>query len=386
MAKTSTPRSRPAWLEATGLVGALALIVGILLLAFGLPSVNGGPHDVPLGVVGPPPSVAAVEGALAKAAPGGFEVQTYDDEDALRAAIGDREVHGGFVLGAEGGAPTVRILTATAAGPPIAQGISTIGAALADHNGATATTVDVRPLPADDPRGAGLTAIGLPMVLGGILSAVLLIRRFPGRPWLKVVSAIAFALVEGALAASVLTWWFGSVDENVVAVALGVAFTLAAVALTVIGLEALLGVAGIGLGAATFVLLGNPLSGLAAGPEFLPSGWGAFGQLLPSGAGATLLRANAYFDGAGTAAALTVLTCWVAFGLLLTAAGAWRARRAGTLPSEAASSSEPAPAGSSGSAGSSSSEALSPEASSGTAAPGSASSGSTSSTTRPAAV
>ncbi|GAA3389614.1 ABC transporter permease [Cryptosporangium minutisporangium] len=333
-------RHRPAWLEATGLVGALALIVGLLLLAFGLPTVNGGPHDVPLGVVAPPPAVTAVEDALAKAAPGGFDVRTYPDEDALRAAIGDREVYGGFVLGADGGTPSVLVLTASAAGPPIAQGISTIGATLAERNGATATTVDVRALPADDPRGAGLTAMGLPAVLGGVLAAVLLTRRFPRQPWVRVSAAVAFALVEGLVAASVLTWWFGTVDENMVQVALGLAFGLAAVALTVLGLEAVFGIAGIGLGAALFVLLGNPLSGLASGPEFLPSGWGAFGQLLPSGASATLLRANAYFDGAGTATALTVLTCWVVVGLLLVAAGTARARRAGAVSGPTASPAE----------------------------------------------
>ncbi|GAA0249513.1 hypothetical protein [Cryptosporangium japonicum] len=305
-----TVRNRPAGLEATGIVLGLALVVGLMLVAFGLPAVNGGPHDVPIGVVAPPADATAVEQALGSDA---FAPRRYADERELRAAIADRDVYGGFVLGPGG----VTVLTASAASPAVAQGLSGVGTTLAGHAGATARVVDVRPLPADDARGAGLAAVGLPLVLGGILPALVLTRRFPARPWVRVGAALAFALVEGVLVASVLTWWFGSVDANFAPVALGLAFGMAAVSLTVLGLEALLGVAGFGLGAALFVLLGNPLSGLASGPEFLPSGWSTLGQLLPPGASATLLRGNAYFDGAGTATASTVLTCWVAAALLL---------------------------------------------------------------------
>lgn len=50
------------------------------------------------------------------------------------------------------------------------------------------------------------------------------------------------------------------------------------------------------------MLLGNPLSGLARGPHWLPNGWATLGQLLPPGASGSLLRANAFFDGTGVAA------------------------------------------------------------------------------------
>ena len=343
-------RQPPTWLEAAGIVAALALVVGLMLLAFGLPAVNGGPHDVPLGIVAPPAGAAAADGAPAEAAPRGFVVRRYGDEHALREAIVGRDVYGGFVLPAPGRAgPGVRVLTASAASPAIAQTVGAIGTAIAGRNGTTATIVDVRPLPADDPRGAGLAAVGLPLVLGGVLPALVLTRRFPGKPGVRVGAAVAFALLEGALVAAVLTWWFGSVDANFAPVALGIALGMGAVALTVLGLEALLGIAGFGLGAAFFVLLGNPLSGLASGPEFLPSGWGAFGQALPPGATATLLRANAYFDGAGAARPLTVLTCWAAAGLLLVALSTLRTRRAPASAQPAgAASAESAGPGSAG--------------------------------------
>ncbi|WP_205752378.1 hypothetical protein [Cryptosporangium phraense] len=332
-----TDRKTPAWLEAAGLVAGLAVVVGLMLLAFGLPAVKGGPHDVPLGVVAPPANVAAVTQALDEAAPGGFDVRTYGDEQALRAAIEGRDVYGGFVLSGR----SIHVLTASAAGPAIAQGITAIGTALGAHSGATVTPADVVPLPADDPRGSGLAAVGLPLVLGGLLPAVLLTRRFPGRPVVRVLAALAFAVVEGPLVASVLNWWFGSIDGNVLPVAAGLSFGMAAVSLTVLGLESLLGVAGLGLGGALFVLLGNPLSGLVSGPEFLPAGWGTFGQFLPPGASATLLRANAFFDGAGAGRALLVLTGWVVGALLLNVVAGRRAVP-DRSPAEAAGDPEPA--------------------------------------------
>ena len=68
---------------------------------------------------------------------------------------------------------------------------------------------------------------------------------------------------------------------------------IAATCFSVLGLGQLLGNPGIGLAAVLLVLVGNPLSGLATGPEMLPPPWGTIGQLLPPGATGTLMRSNA---------------------------------------------------------------------------------------------
>src|SRR6187401_2609353 len=65
------------------------------------------------------------------------------------------------------------------------------------------------------------------------------------------------------------------------------------------GLGSLFGRTGLAIGAGLAVLVGNPLSGLTSAPEMLPAGWGTFGQLLPQGATATLLRSTAYFGCSG---------------------------------------------------------------------------------------
>ena len=65
-------------------------------------------------------------------------------------------------------------------------------------------------------------------------------------------------------------------------------------------MNALIGPAGIALGALLMVFVGNPWSGIASVPELLPKAAGFIGQLLPPGAGANLLRNTAFFDGASS--------------------------------------------------------------------------------------
>ena len=69
--------------------------------------------------------------------------------------------------------------------------------------------------------------------------------------------------------------------------------------------------------AATFFLLGNPLSGISIPPEFYPSVWGQIGQLMPLGAGFDLLKSLNFFESASTQAPLWVLGTWILVALAL---------------------------------------------------------------------
>lgn len=291
-----------------GLVLALTVIVTGLLIAFAWPATRSTLHDVPLGLTGP--AAAQVEASLP---PGAFEVHRYPDGAAARAAVERREVYGAIVTGA--GRPTV--LTASAGSATVAQALGQVAA------GAGAQVRDVVPAPADDPRGAGLTAGSLPLVLAGIAAAALLSRLVAGR-WARVGAALAFAVVGGASIAAVLRFWIGALDGPYVPLAGAAALGLGAVALALLGLESLFGLPGLGLGSAIMMLLGNPLSGAAVAPEMLPGGWGELGQALPPGAGISLLRSTAFFDGHGGGHALLVLLAWLLAGLALCVLAALR--------------------------------------------------------------
>jgi hypothetical protein len=55
--------------------------------------------------------------------------------------------------------------------------------------------------------------------------------------------------------------------------------------------------------------------------ELLPQPWGSVGQWLPVGAGGSLLRSTAFFDGAGSAGPLWVLAGYALAGLVLALVG-----------------------------------------------------------------
>ncbi|MGW5671250.1 hypothetical protein [Micromonospora sp. NPDC003776] len=122
--------------------------------------------------------------------------------------------------------------------------------------------------------------------------------------------------------------WLGVLDGDLWREAAATGLFALAAAGTVAGLGALFGRPGIGLGALLVFLVGNPLSAVAAAPELLPQPWGTVGQFLPVGAGGTLLRSAAFFDGAGAARSLAVLAGYALLGLLLVLVGRFPSARA----------------------------------------------------------
>jgi hypothetical protein len=292
-------------------LGLAALIV-TMLRAFALPSVHGGPHRVPIGVTGPP---HATEG-LSKGVDGpAWDVRGYPTPAAVRSAVMDRDVIGGLAVTAHG----VDVYTATAGAPSATGAFTALADAVAAQDKAPVAVHDLVPFTKDDPHGGGLTAALLPMIFGGIFPALILRGVFPGRRglWTRLTGGLLFSVVAGAAVAAFLRFGTHSFSGDYGRAALGLILGMAALSTTVLGLEALLGMAGMALGGAVMMLLGNPLSGLATGPHWLPSGWAQAGQLLPPGAAGSLLRANAYFDGADSGRPALVLAVWVAAGLAL---------------------------------------------------------------------
>jgi hypothetical protein len=327
-----TTSDRPSDRGATGWgrVAAVALLLSaglsVLLTAFAWPAARSAVHGVPLAVAGPAPAAAQVRDELARQRPGAFDVRMLADESAAVRAIRDREVYGAIVIGASG--PTV--LTASAASPAVAQGLAQLAQALsvapAGQGGGAATPVrDVVAAPADDPRGAGLAAGALPLVIGGIVAAGALTQVVRGAVR-RLTAAIGVAVVGGLAMTAILHSWIGALAGDFVTEWGVVALSFAAISITLLGLEWLLGPPGLGLGAATMLLLGNPFSGITSAPEMLPDGWGTLGRLLPPGATGTSLRSVAFFDGAGAGGPLLVLACWLAAGLAMCAVGAARGR------------------------------------------------------------
>jgi hypothetical protein len=329
MAKLTPPASASApspWPTVARAVALLTAIISVLLLAFAWPSVRSSVHDVPIAVAGPAAAADQVSAQLQQRLPDAFDVTVVTDTAAAERLIRDREVYGAIDVSTG----TPQIITASAASASVAQSLQGVATALgaAQSPGASPAVAvrDIVALPADDPRGAGLTAAALPLVMGGLLAALLLTSmvRGTGR---RVTGALAFAATGGLAIAAILQFWLGSLDGAYLANAGAVALTIAAISLTVLGLESLLGTVGVGIGGATMMLIGNPFAGTATAPQMLPGWSGAFGQLLPPGAGGQLLRSTAFFDGAGATHSVIVLLCWLTLGVGLCLARRLRTRR-----------------------------------------------------------
>ena len=305
--------TRSGGTEVVGAVAALTTLLTVLLVAFAWPASEIGPHELPVAIAGPPSAAVQVEGALAQAlGPDALDVTAVPSRQAAVDAIEDRKVYGAVVLSPAG----EELLVASAASPAVAQLLGQLGERLAAATGTAPTVTDVVTLPPADPRGVVFAAGSFPLVLGGLAAAAILSLRLPGRGS-RVAGAIGVAMAAGLALTAVLQLWLDALGGGYLANAGVVALAIGSIALVLVGLRNVLGLAGLGLGAAVVLLLGNPLSGITSAPELLPAGWGTLGQLLPPGAAGSALRSTAFFDGAGASGPLLVLAGWVAVGLVL---------------------------------------------------------------------
>ena len=314
-------RRHPAPMASGLLIAALVVALQALLVPlFAGPAANIAPRDLPLAVAGPPPAAQDLAGRLQAQHPGAFDVRVVADGSAADRAIRERTVYGAIVLAPAGASVHV----ASAASPTVAALLTQSTAALGNGN---PPVQDVVPTDADDPRGAGFGAAFLPLAMTGLLAGALIFLLVRSRA-ARVTALITYAVLAGLAGAAVQQLWLSVLPGHYLADAGVMALVALAIAASVTGLGAILGRAGVALGAVMIFLVGNALSAVGSAPELLPQPWGEVGQWLPIGAGGTMLRSVAYFGGNGAAPAAVVLATYVVLGLGMAALG----RRGTTAP------------------------------------------------------
>jgi hypothetical protein len=290
--------------HAAAIVVAAVLVQALLVTLFVLPGHKPEPHGVPVAVAGPPQAAAELE----QRSRGAIDAFTTSNPEA---AVLDRDAYAAVL-------PQERtLLIATAASPPVAQ---LLQGALAD---VAPTTRELRPLDPEDPRGATLNLMMLPLIVVGLPLAFALARVERHR----LAAALSFSVLAGLAVTAIVNLAVGALPGPYLALSAVAALLVASVALFATGLAHVLGPAGIGLAAVLVFLIGNPGSGAASAPELLPGFWRAVGPLLPPGAGASALRNVAYFDGAALATPLIVLGAFAAVGAALLLVPARRSPR-----------------------------------------------------------
>ncbi|MEU2097172.1 ABC transporter permease [Streptomyces globisporus] len=294
--------------RAVAVILLIPLMVTLALWAFAWPAARIAPRDLPVGVAGAAPAAEQLEQRFEQR-DGAFEVHRYADEAAARAAIEDRVVYGAVVAAPQG----PHLLTASAASPVVSQLLREAVTASAPE-GTRVEVTDVVAAPPGDPRGSALGASVLPLALAGMAAgAVVTLMGLRGAR--GALTLLAASALVGLAATAVTHSWLGVVTGDWWTEAGVLALTVLAIGSAVAGLAALFGQRGIGLGALLMVLLGNPFSGVTSAPHLLPEPVGAIGQWLPPGAGGSLLRSVAFFDGSAAGGPLLTLSLWSALGL-----------------------------------------------------------------------
>ncbi len=305
------PRPRPAGTVPAVVLGVVAL-QALLLVLFAWPALHGGPHDLPVVVAGPPAATGPFARHLRTARPGAFDVTTSTDPAAADAALRERTAYAAFLIGPRG----VELHVASAAGVPVAEAFRQLAQGLGQRQGRSIPVTDVVPADRDDPHGVVLSVGVLPLALTSMAAGILLGLLARGR-WTRLLGVVLFAALAGSASTAVAQYGLSALSGDYLTNAATVGLLALCVSGVLAGLVGLVGARGAALGVLVMFVLGVPLSGLTSAPDLMPVGWGTLGQYLPPGAGGTVLRSVAFFDGAGAGRALGVLAGWAVLGLVL---------------------------------------------------------------------
>lgn len=340
----ATPTTTPVSTRTVSRFG-LAIVLGGALIQFLLGvyylamAHSPAPHELPIGIV----ATAEERAQLVPKLEAGdrFTVEEYSDAESLVAAIEERKAYGGVVLDgadhtlylASAASPAVAgILRSTytdSHGDQVAETVQKATAAGTPVDAATVkqvttppTITDVVPLPEDDSAGSSLSMVIQALVLGGSIASVALGRlgKLTERSVTRGVGHAALLVLYAALSAGVgvlaMSLFGVSGGADLWSLFGGLALTSLAITASVAAAVALVGPAGTGLGAVYFTL-GLIISGASIAPEMLPAGGRLVGQLLPPGAGATVVRDSLYFPEAATGGPFVVLALFAGVGLLV---------------------------------------------------------------------
>jgi len=295
--------------RAFGIISVLLVVQAALAFLMVYPSYKPTPHGVPVGYVGN----RATEARLSKSTGSAFSIRPYRSERAARDAIEQRTVYGALIVrdGHE------HLLVASGASPAVAQLLTeTVAAPLPRP---TAAVTDIAPLSTNDPHGATINALVLPLVSISLLAAIAL-GALRLRRWGLLGGLAAFSLLGGVGVMAVVGVGLGALPGPFFALAGVMALTILAITASTAGLQQLLGKAGVPLAALIFLFIGSPASANGTAPQMLPDFWRQIGQFLPLGASGSSIRNISYFHANALTSPLLVLSAFIlagAAGLML---------------------------------------------------------------------
>ena len=279
------------------------------MLSFASPA----PRDVEVVVVATPARADAVADALDQHRRGGFDVIRGADASSARAAVAAGDAAAAYVVGDT----TADLVVASAASPTRAGYLErTFAEAIGPALGLDRTAVsDVVPASAGDVSGVGLFFFGLPLLLVGMITSIVLLQLAAWTTWRRA----GLLAATGAFAVAfsfVLAVRLDVLPAEPWLLPLGFVLTQAigwgTSAVSVLVKRFFMPIS------MTFVLvLGIPTAGGTVNADMLPPFLAALHTVLPFGQFIDATRAVAYFDGRGALPHVAVLLTWLAVGAAL---------------------------------------------------------------------
>ena len=313
-----TRAERRSWSPETiarPIVAGLVILVALLGL-IGTAIKNPQPHDIQVGLVGPPRALEQISAGFSSNAPGAFRFTNYGSEDAARKAIDARSVDGALILV---GGP--RLIVASAAGDAVTGVIKSAFTNTFAAQQRTLTIETVHPFSSGDPHGLILFFVILAVLISTLASQALL-GLSPGLPFrLRLAAVVAYAILAALAGMGMATWIAGDYGSGFWVATGLVAMAAAAVGAVVAGSARLLSVPGVGLAALIVILLDLVSSGGPLGSNLLPDFYRWLAPGMPVGQLYSAIRGALFFDNAGLGFPVAVLCAWLAAGLLLMALG-----------------------------------------------------------------
>ena len=267
--------------------------------------------DLPFGAVGSSPVLTAAEKTIS------LKVTRYPNEQAAKTAIDQAQIWGALIT--SGTSTTLIVVPSISDLAPLDLAVRFEAAAKSAGQKLTVQQYAPVPLPKKDPFGLVQGLMLIPLLIGGYMSATLLMAvtgKAAGR-W-RVVQLAGFAIVGGLVVDLVVCLWLQGYASSKFWIVWPIcSLIIAAVAFVAAILQKLIGAAGTLLTVIVVILFGNPSSGGATGAPYLPAFWRDIGPYLPPRNGYILLHYTIYFNGHGTTQALTVLLIYLGIGAVI---------------------------------------------------------------------
>ena len=262
--------------------------------------------DLPFGAVGSSPVLTAAEKTIS------LKVTRYPNEQAAKTAIDQAQIWGALIT--SGTSTTLIVVPSISDLAPLDLAVRFEDAAKSAGQKLTVQQYAPVPLPAKDPFGLVQGLMLMPLLIGGYMSATLLMAatgKAAGR-W-RAAQLAGFAVVAGLAVDLVACLWLQGYASSKFWIVWPIcSLIIAVVAFVAAVLQKLIGAAGTLLTIIVVILFGNPSSGGANGVPYLPTFWRDIGPYLPPRNGYILLHHTIYFNGHGTTQALTVLLIYLA--------------------------------------------------------------------------